>query len=333
MSPDRFYPYRTAADQIHFVIDSEDAELRRSRDGSLLAHGDGVEVVKLRLSIAIPDSVIERVVAPSEQMDPPLDVRVVYRSIESRKRCILSVPGDGIHEGTLSLRCRDWRGAVEMQALLIRTREGDALPEGFASARGAMVAWSAPGRVLVDEPYQPPGGQLQVRWEDFARSSSRWRRQHAGDLFALDTTEDPPVILLNIGIPRAYPVLQSAGTRGPKARIRDAAYAMIVHQVWSSLLSIAIVELAAISSAPGEDYRDPEDRLRQIPDWQQGIIRDWSNYLYPDRDPESALQQLVSAADDPRSMTDVMSRLPNAIQTRLRTVQGFQGLVREGERL
>lgn len=333
MSPDRFYPYRTAAEQIRLAIDPADIELGRGSDGSLLAYGDDTEVVNLRLSIAIPDSVFEQVVAPAELADPPLDVRVVYRSIESRKRCVLSVSGDGIYEGTLSLRRQDWRGAVEMQALLIRTREGDGLPAGFASARGALLAWSAPGRVLIDEPHQPPGGQLRVRWEDFASSSSHWRRQHAGDLFALDTTEDPPVIFLNLGIPQAYPVLQSAGTRGPKARIRDATYSMIVHQVWSSLLSIALAELAATSVTPGEEDQDPEDRLGQIADWQQGIIRDWSSYLYPDRDPESALQELVLAADAPGSMTDVMSRLPNAIQMRLRTVRGFQGLVREGERM
>jgi hypothetical protein len=103
----------------------------------------------------------------------------------------------------------------------------------------------------------------------------------------------------------------------------------------SGLILLFLVErtLVATSATPGEDYQDPEDRLGQIADWQQGIVRDWSGYLYPDRDPDSALQELVSAADNPGSMSDVMGRLPNAIQMRLRTVRGFQGLLREGERM
>lgn len=331
MSPDRFYPYRTAPEQIRLTIDTESAEVRRSGDGSVLAYPDGTEAIDIRISIAIPDSVFERVIAPVESADPPLDVQVVYRSTESRKRSALSVSGDGIHEGTLTLRRRDWRGAVEIQAILVRTRDGDGLPGGFASARGSLLAWSPPRSVLFDEPPQPPGGQLRVQWEDFGRSPSRWRREHADDLFALDTTGDLPVVFLNSRISQAYAILQSPGTRGPRARIRDATYSMIVHQVWSSLLAIALAELARNMDLLEEDRLDPEERLGHIPGWQQSIVRDWSNYLYPDRDPGSALEDLVLAAGDPSKVRDVMSRLPNAIQSRLRTVRGFDGLVRECE--
>lgn len=333
MSPDHFYPYRTAAEQIRLEIDSQGTDIRKGGDGSLLAYEDGTEVVNVRLSIAIPDSVFEKVVAPAERAAPPLDVQVVYRGTESRKRGALSVPGDGIHEGTLTLLRREWRGTVEVQAILVRTEDGDGLPDGFASARGALLAWSQPRRVLFDEPPQPPGGQLRVQWEDFGRSNSRWRRDHAGDLFSLDTTGDLPVVFLNSGISQAYTVLQSSGTRGPRARIRDATYSMIVHQVWSSLLTIALAELARSADLPEEDRLDPGERLGQIPGWQQSIVRDWSSYLYPDRDSESALTDLVLAAGDAGRITDVMSRLPNAIQSRLRTVRGFEGLVRESANL
>ncbi len=185
--------------------------------------------------------------------------------------------------------------------------------------------------MLFDQPPQPPGGQLRVQWEDFGRSTSLWRREHADDLFALDTTGDLPVVFLNSGISQAYVILQSSGTRGPRARIRDATYSMIVHQVWSSPLAIALAELARNTDFLEEDRLDPEEGLRQIPGWQQSIVRDWSNYLYPDRDPGSALEDLMLAAGDPGRVRDVMIRLPNAIQSRLRTVRGFEGLVLESE--
>ncbi len=109
MSPDRFYPYRTAPEQIRLEVDTEGAEVRSGGDGSVLAYEDGAEVVDIHISIAIPDSVFEGVLAPAERADPPLDVQVVYRGIESRKRGALSVSGDRIHEGTLTLWSKDWR--------------------------------------------------------------------------------------------------------------------------------------------------------------------------------------------------------------------------------
>ncbi len=333
MNPDRFYPYRTAADEIRLEIDPEGADLPRGSDGSILAFADDGETVGVHISIAIPDSVFDKVVAPAERGNPPLDLQLLYQSVESRKRCVLSLPGDGVHEGRLILRRRDWRGAVEMRAVLVRTADVDHGLAGYAGARGSLVAWSAPRRVVFDEPLQPPGGQLRVRWEKFSTSPSRWRREHADNLFALDTTGDLPVVFLNSAVSQAYPVLQSSGTRGRRARIRDATYSMIVHQVWSSLLAIALAELAQSMSLSEEESLDPETRLEQIPTWQQSILRDWSTYLYPDRDPESALEELVSAGGDARKTGDVMSRLPNAIQKRLRTVRGFEGMVREGERM
>ena len=329
---DRFYPYRTATGHMAFDLNLPDGiDLRRTGDGTILAYEEEVDAVTLHAAVCVTDDVFDRVLPPGELADPPVDVRLVYNSRESRRRSSISLSGDGIHEGVLTLERQEWRGAVEIRAILVRNRAASDVPSGFAADRGALLAWSETRRVLFDEPYQPPGDQLEVRWENFAESANPARRRGAGNIFALETGGERPMVLLNSGIPRAVDVLGSAGSHGRKARIRDATNFMIAHQVWSSLLATALAKLAAIERS-GEQL-DPEDLLGEAGDWEARVIRDWSRHLYPDLNPQGALEALLGAAGDPAETQTVMEYLPSAIQERFRTFRGFQGLVREGDSL
>ena len=329
---DRFYPYHTATGHMAFDLDLPDGmDLRRTGDGTILAYEKQVDVVTLHAAVSVTDDVFDRVLPPPERADPPVDVRLVYAGRESRRRASVSLPGDGIHEGVLSLERQEWRGAVEIRAILVRTRAASQAYPGFAADRGAVLAWSGTRRVLFDEQRQPPGDQLEVRWENFAGSANPARRRSASSIFALETGGERPVVFLNSGIPRAVDVLGSASTHGTKARIRDATNYMIVHQVWSSLVASALARVAAIDRS-GEQL-DPEDLLGEAGDWEACVLRDWSRYLYPHLDPQGALEALLGAAGDPVETQALMAYLPNAIQERFRTARGFQGLVSEGDAL
>jgi hypothetical protein len=333
MTVDRFYPYRTAAGQVAFEMDLADGlVLRRTGDGSIVAYEEEPEAVTIMASVCVTDDVFDTVLPPAERDDPPVDIRLVYASRESRRRSSLSLPGDGIHEGVLTLEREDWRGVVEIRAILVRTRTGPGSTPGFATDHGSLLAWSEPRRVLFDEPQQPPGDQLEVRWENFAESTNPWRRRNAASIFALDTGGERPTVFLNSGIPRAVDILGSAGSHGRKARIRDATNYMIVHQVWSSLLATALARIAAITRT--DQGMSMEDLLGEVNDWEARILRDWSGYLYPDLDSgTAALEELLRAAGDPAETQTIMELLPNAIQQRFRTFRGFQGLVQEGDTL
>ncbi len=330
---DRFYPYRTAAGHMAFDLDLPDGvDLRRTSNGTtIVAYEENLDAVTLHAAVCVTDAVFDSVLPPAERADPPVDIQLVYASRESRRRSSIFLPGDGIHEGVLTLERRDWRGTVEIRALLVRTVAASEPSSGFAVDRGAGLAWSDTRSVLFDEPRQPPGDQLEVRWEKFAESANPARRRSADNIFALETGGERPVVFLNSGIPRAVDVLGSAGTHGTKARIRDATNFMIAHQVWSSLVATALAKVAAIERS-GEQL-DPEDLLGEVGDWEARVIRDWNRHLFPDLDPQGALEALLSAAGDPGEMQMIMTFLPGAIQKRFRTYRGFQGLVREGDAL
>ena len=329
---DRFYPYRTATGHMAFDLDLADGlDLRRTGDGTILAYEQEVDAVTLHAAVCVTDDVFDRVLPPDERTDPPVDVRLVYASRESRRRASVPLPGDGIHEGVLTLERSEWRGAVDIRAILVRTQTSLQPPSGYAVDRGAVLAWSATRRVLFDEPRQPPGDQLEVRWESFVDSANPARRRNASSIFALETGGERPVVFLNSGVPRAVDVLGSAGTRGTKARIRDATNFMIAHQVWSSLLATALARVAATKRSDGQ--LDTEDLLGEAGDWEARVLRDWSRHLYPDMDPQGALESLLGAAGDAAETQAIMDYLPNAVQERFRTYRGFQGLVREGDAL
>ncbi len=332
MSADRFYPYRVAAEQMLLDLSlPEGPDLRRTGDGSIVVYEEEPDVLKLNASVLIADSVFDWVLAPSERANPPVDVRLVCSSRESRRRSSISMPGDGIHEGELTLERQDWRGIVEIRAVLVRTDTASKPSSGFAADRGASLAWSSSRRVLFDEPPQPPGDQLEVKWENFAESTNPARKRNAASIFALDTSGEQPVVFLNLGVHRAVDVLGSAGTHGRKARIRDATNYMIVHQVWTSLVGISLAKMAAIKNS-GESVSS-DDLLGEVGDWEARTLRDWSRHLYPDLDHEDALETLIKAADNPVETQEIMSFLPSAIQQRFRTFRGFEGLVREGDTL
>jgi hypothetical protein len=321
----RFYPHRAAPERIRLALDPVGTELETGPDGALLADQEEIETITLNCSAAVPAGLAEEVLPPDELARPPLEMLLVYTSIESRKRTAQRLEGDGnVYHGQLTLRRQDWRGSIEIEAVLIRTTTNPSVPAGFASDRGSRLSWSEPWRVVFDTPPLPPGDRIQVCWEEFSRSDDPWLRAHRDNLFALSTAGERPVIYLNREIPGAVTILSSLGTRGRKARIRDATHFMIAHQVWSSLLAMTLTDLAAT-----DRELSAEERLGDLRDWQRRMLIDWSRYLYPDEDAQTALERLVAAAGDPVQTGEVMRRLPNAIQDRFRTFRGFEGLAQE----
>jgi hypothetical protein len=322
MTTHRFYPYETGPERILLSVDPVDADIPRGGDGALLLYQTDLEKVTLQVTAAVPQELFEELLPRAEARQPPAEVRLVCQSIESRRRVAHALPGDGVHEAKIPFKRSDWTGLAELQAFLVRTKPNARQPEGFAADRGSALAWSRPFRLLFDEPPPHPGQHLDIQWESFRASGDPWRRRNADQLFGLDTSRDPPILFLNRDFTGAYRVLNSDAPHGKVARVRDATYFMLAHQVWSSLIAIT---LAAIAPSNDDDMT-VEDKLAGIKDWQAGIVRDWSRYLYPDLDSQTALERLVGAAGDMIRTGEVMGRLGNAIQSRFSSHIGFQQL-------
>lgn len=329
MSASTFYPFKTGADRIRVDIKPIEGEIPTSSDGSILAYHSGQEILKVEISVVLPDSLAEEYVPDSEKKDPPVQVILVCRSNESRKRFSLPLNGSGVYLADLECRKDEWFGTLIIQAALVRTQELVPPVPGFGADKGSFLSWSEEKRILFDQPSVPPGEHIEVAWEKFSESPDPWLNSHADNIFALNLEALLPKISLNEEISGAKTIFSSMGTTGTHARIRDASFHMIVHQAWSSIVSTAFSALTGIRRNYDDSEPVPDLILAELIDWQQRILRDWSRYLYPEHDASTALEMLVDTAGKENGNAEIMGRLPNAIQTRLRTYRGYEGLVKE----
>jgi hypothetical protein len=135
---------------------------------------------------------------------------------------------------------------------------------------------------------------------------------------------EKPILFLSRDISGAYRILNSEAPHGKVARVRDATHLMLVHQVWSSLLATALTALVPLNQQNGE--MTTEEKLAELKGWAPAILRDWSRYIYPEPDADTALQRLVDAGGDTIKTGEVMARLANAIQSRFSSHVAFQKL-------
>ncbi|MEZ5343577.1 MAG: hypothetical protein R2706_19725 [Acidimicrobiales bacterium] len=289
--------------------------------------------MELRVSarVGMHDGLAGTLVPQDEISAPPVEARLTYQSIESRRRGSMVVPIGELVNPALTMQRSEWAGEVTFRAELLRT-SGRPRVAGFGADRGSILATSSAQRVLLAPPIQPPGNSVTVRWENFKESPDSWRRSHASHLFSIDATSIPtPVVYLNVSFPDAA-ILNGTGTTGWKARTRDATNAMIAHQTWSTLIAIALAEFRDTKDGDDDD-RTARERLDDVGDFNRAVLVDWGSYLYPDEsDEEAILTALMHSVDDRAITTIDLGHVANAVQERVGTLRGFEGLVREMNR-
>lgn len=318
-----FLPYRARPGAIRIDIRSSDESLPASGGHRILVP-ESVSSITLEVSAAVPDNLLTHVLPPEERDKPPVELRLVYGSVESRARHSQRLQGNGVYSGELHLRREDWRGTVLLRACLVRTLTSRGEPAGYATERGALLASSADVQVIFDEmPAPQVSSALPTEWRSF-KNDERLKEQ-SDRLFALVLRSEGPLLLLNSDI-AGTPVLNSNATTGRAARIRDLTNSLIVHQVLTSLLAHARVLLAPFL----EDEEDARSVLSEQPDWVQNLLREWAPALYPEMDRDEALDELLNTLrSDKWSETLLLYRLPSAIQGLTGTASAFSSLVSE----
>jgi hypothetical protein len=323
MSVARFYPYKVGLERLQLALEPLTRGVVKRDDGSLEVSEEHEDPVRIRCDVHAPAVLWDEVLPPEERHIPPTDLRLVCRSEQSRVREAYILAWDGLAGTTeLEFSREQWRGKVELQAVVIRTLRGSQDRPEYAFERGALLASSSIKALYIDRP-DVPGDHLEVRWERFS-ITARAPKEH---LFALDVSGERPVIYLNEDVQALRNVLDSTGTRGAKARIRDAINFMVAHQVWTSLLGIALADLA--EAYRGGPDNEPEDQLQDLVEWEKRVLRDWLPSLYPDQTEHQRLISLVKDSSRPDGWRHLMCRVPQAVQDRLRTYRGFEGLLRD----
>lgn len=321
MRPGTFFPFRTG-NAISLTI-TESSSGTTSAGSVIDAFSEKPDTFTVRVRIAIDLDVAEKLAlgSPEEHLVALLRIR----SISSQTRSVIPFEDLADRDYELEFDRLNWAGTISVSAVLVTNEDLANDGSGAAVDRGAVVAWSDEINIHVDPPRSSlPGDYLDVRWLNFSddENLSRWKSH----LFSL-TIDTPPRILLNSDVPLAYAVLSSKGTSGRKARIRDVTFFQIAHQAWTSIIANAIDNYGEVID-PDSDLSPRED-LAQLEEHEQRILEDWAPYLYSGLDDESSLDRLHEAAGSRRVDDLIIGRIPHAIQQRLRTYRGFEGLVKD----
>jgi hypothetical protein len=323
MSVARFYPYNVGLERLQLGLKPLTRGVAEREDGALEVSEEHEDPVRILCDVHVPAGLWNEVLAPEERHDPPTEIKLLCSSEQSRVRKAYNLAGDGlVGTAELEFRREQWRGKVELQAVVIRTRRARGDVSDYAFERGALLA-SSQVKALYFDYSEVPGDHLEVRWEKFS-VSGRGPKEH---LFALEVSGERPVVYLNEDVQGLRNVLDSTGTRGAKARVRDAINFMIAHQVWTSLLGIAFAQLAEVYRSSPDDT--PEDLLQELVEWENRALRDWLPRLYADQTEHQRLKSLLNDLRAPDGWCSLMCRVSQAIQDRLQTYRGFDGLLRD----
>jgi hypothetical protein len=316
-----FYPYRTGVEMVLLHLDIPGMEEPLRGDESLPIYHCQEPVIQLQASAIVPDTVWEKVFHESEQANPPAKLWLIAQSMESRSRRAFEFKGDGqVFEALIDLDLDEWAGKAEFQAVLVRTTTDDTLSSGYATDVGARLAWSKTHLALFEESPAQQRDALKIQWKKFEGSQK-------SQLFALDHAEPQPKLWLNSEVEGLYDVLNSRTTRGWNPVIAENTSYLIAHQVWTSLLATVVSHLAET----GEPDGAPD--LGELLEWERMVLDDWVESLFPDKQEDAALSTLLAQVGYHHFREELLvKRIPEAIQKRLNTYQGFEHLVKESGR-
>lgn len=255
------------------------------RELDLREHAGVTEPIAIEVELDGADEALLALVLPASDLaDPPVRFAVVAQDDAGWYRTTASLgPLDGGIRGVLEIVPADSSGALTVEAIALRTAPASELDSRFASGRGMRLASSHPLTIRTREPVAPPGGALDVRWEDFTTSSHPERRQRAERIFYLEVTSEPPILWLNQAVQDLRAVLDSKGTHGRRAVIRDLINQTVALPAW-----YALVHAASLSVTQDEEARPT------VPDgWRRGLLARIAPRLHPGVGRETAYARLL----------------------------------------
>lgn len=327
MSHVEFYPYRTAGDCLALRCECDQADVIVEERRVLMQNVPDDSEVTLRLRVFDGDAPLSAVLPVQERDEPPLKTLVIARSLGSRFRrsIALSKNDEGAWTGELSLAKRDVFGSIELEPVMLRTAPGNS--PGFAGHVGARLAWGPVMVVRLDDPPTSAGQYLDIRWDDFKATSNPWRRQHGESLYLLDMNADPPELWLNEAIPRFKTLAHTTGRRGRDMRVRNATFALIAAQIWTSLISEVTTNLARLTQSDPEI--DPAQGLEWLSDWELRVVNHWSPLLFPEAGSrQEAVEELVTLAASSQEQGQLQQRLVPQVLKIAEATRAFAGLIR-----
>ncbi|NVB39846.1 hypothetical protein G6O69_18530 [Pseudenhygromyxa sp. WMMC2535] len=276
----RFYPWAYEGHGLRLRVlglslDARPVELVEPNAASLELGGSW-DHAALELELRAPRRLVRRLVAASEREAAPVAVLLTLRCPRTHLRRRVALEPWPSHEGErfelpLALARHELAGLVELDAHLIRTAPLPAPLEDarLASRPGTRLAASRTLTLIIDQPEVRAGNYLDVQYRRFSKDPSA---PDSRALYRLELQNEAPILYLNAEHESLRATLDSKGTRGPRARVRDLVFERIAASVWTQL----ILRVSARLVEDGEPAYD----------WERAVLDQWLPRLYPEHQPD-----------------------------------------------
>jgi len=249
----------------------------------------------------VPEETVTAVFPEEEREAPPAKLYVTIRCHETiyRNREIVSETSTtpGAYDVSISIRKEDVRGTVELRPYLVRTEDREGHGE-YAPKKNFRVASGKIYNVIVDRALDEEPPAIDGEQVNFSQVS------HLPDgdkLYYLDfRNESRPKLWINADHPRITEVLQSRGSVGAEARMRDVILDQMSYGVW--------IQLVVRAGSAVKESGDVEHK------WQQTVLETFTQNMYDVDDLDEAVRRLRSDLDDRESLPYLMQRLDNELQ-------------------
>jgi len=299
---ERFLPYRYARKGVELLVTSCTLDDKTAVGADLNAHLVELDVpwarARITVSVAMSSATYAGVAggAPLSAFEIAVITRCPSTFLRTANRIPLSAL-DAPLPANVDLARDDLAGSAELFAFLVRANDANA--GSSPAVRGARVADSRSWELRVDRQREPRGDYLDVRYKKFSEEETLSRRDR-GNLYSLDLDQDSPILWINSDHERIAAILDSRGTVGRHARLRESFFDHIAYAVW-----IQLFFKAASDYVPEGEVAYP---------WQDVVLDLLLKDVFPNqRDSSERREELREVFKDPARL---MGRLDAGLQRR-----------------
>ncbi|MGK4579586.1 hypothetical protein [Kitasatospora sp. HPMI-4] len=325
----KVYPYRRLTGNVSWRVES----------AQLKAEGEPWEDVESKYL-----STVERVVALGPDEDRPdwTQARLCLSAGLPAKAVDPTGPWQDVKVvAVLTERATNTRTTVEFSPVSADGRERtakldlhrcDLLDRASLAVHVVATVDGVPGRVIatsdvewfvdVIEAAPSLARELDVKMVGFASGASRLHR-FKDSPWLVDTTGRIPVVRVNTDFDGLGDLIGADGGTGAEKTVRELLLAQMCSEVWTAVFHSAVGDLEV-----------EEDGTPVFPHgWQGEVLREMLPDMYPEREPEHALQEVHAARTGATGWGELQPRIHFAASRRAGVPRTLSTTIRDLERL
>ena len=277
------------------------------------------DTITLHGKLRLPEETVQAVFPEDERAEPPAKLYVTIRCHETiyRDRVVISESSttSGEYDVKIEVPKSTVRGTVELRPYLVRTEpHSGEEPNDYADQKNFRVASGTLYYVVVD---RADGEERAAIDGERVRFSQNDHLPDGNKLYYLDfRNESRPKLWINSDHPRIAEVLQSRGSVGAEARMRDVILDQVSYGVWVQLL----IRAGSAVDVEGEVEHE----------WQEMVLQTFARNLYETSDVPEATRRLRDDLSDPETLPHVIQRIDSELQEYIDPREQLIHLMEEG---